>query len=45
MLSVSLLLLLAAFVCTIASALGRCPLWIPTLILTVWGLLSVMPLR
>jgi hypothetical protein len=43
MLSVTLLLVIAAFVCTIASALGKCPLWIPVLLLVVVHLLGLMP--
>lgn len=44
MLTVILLLLLAAFVCTIASALGKCPVWVPVLLLVVVGLLEHLPL-
>jgi hypothetical protein len=43
MLSVTLLLLLAAFFCTIASALGKCPLWIATILLVIVGLLERLP--
>ena len=43
MLTISGFLLIAAFVATIASALGKCPLWVPVLLLTIWGLLSVLP--
>lgn len=43
MLTVTLLLVLAAFVCTIASALGRCPLWIAVLLLCVVHLLAILP--
>ena len=43
MLTVTLLLVLAAFVCTIASALGKCPMWIPVLLLVVVHLLAVLP--
>jgi hypothetical protein len=43
MLSVTLLLLLAAFVCTVASALDRCPLWIAVILLVLAGLLGVLP--
>ena len=32
---ITALLILSAFVCTIASALGKCPLWVPTLLVVV----------
>ena len=44
MLTVLLLLFLAAFLLTIASAIGRCPLWIPVLLVCVAGLLQHLPL-
>ena len=44
MLTVSLLLVVAAFICTIVSALGKCPLWIAVILLCVLELLRVMPL-
>lgn len=43
MLTVTLLLVLAAFVCTIASAMGKCPLWVAVLILVVVHLLAILP--
>ena len=43
--SIALLLLLAAFVTTIANALNRCPIWVPVLLVVIWGLLTVVPLR
>lgn len=43
MLSVTLLLVLAAFVCAVASALGKCPLWIAVLLIDVVLLLGVLP--
>ena len=45
MLTVMLILLLAAFVCVIASALGKCPLWVPVLILVIALLLESLPLK
>jgi hypothetical protein len=45
MLSITCLLWLAAFVATIASAAGRCPLWVPVLLIAIAGLLSCLPLR
>lgn len=45
MLTLSILLLLAAFVCTIASALSppKCPLWIAVLLLVVLEAVQVLP--
>lgn len=43
MLSVTLLLVLVGFGCTIASALGKCPLWVAVVILYLIHLLSVLP--
>ena len=44
MLTVTLLLVIAAFICTIAAALGKCPLWIPVLLLCVVHLVAAIPL-
>jgi hypothetical protein len=43
MLSVTVLLVVAAFICTIAEALGRCPGWVPTLLIVVILALQVLP--
>ena len=43
MLTVSLCLIVAAFIATICTALGKCPGWVPTLLLCVWALLTVLP--
>ena len=43
MLTVTLLLVLAAGVCTLAAANGRMPLWIAVLLLVVVHLLAVLP--
>lgn len=43
MVSVTMLLLVAALILVIANAVGKCPLWIPVLLLTVAMLLSVLP--
>ena len=43
MLTVSLLLVLIAFGCTLASIKGWCPLWVAVLLLCVVHLLSVLP--
>ena len=45
MLTVTLLLVLAAFVVTIASATGKAPLWVAVLLLVMIHLLSVVPTR
>jgi len=44
MITVFLILALAAFVVTIVSAMGRCPLWPAVLILTVIELMRALPL-
>jgi len=43
MMSVSLFLVLAAFVTCIMAAIGRCPLWVPVLLLVVDRLLTLLP--
>ena len=45
MFSVTGLLIIAAFIGTIISALGRCPLWVPVLFLCIAMLLGVLPIR
>jgi len=45
MLSISLLLALAAFVVTIASAMGKAPLWIAVLLLNILALVQLIPVR
>ena len=45
MLTVTLLLVLAAFVVTVGSAMGRAPLWVAVLLLVVVHLLSLMPVK
>jgi hypothetical protein len=45
MLTIALLLGLAAFIVTIAAALGRAPLWIAVLLLSIALLLQSIPLR
>ncbi len=44
MLTVFLLFAVAAFICTIVAAIGRCPLWIAVMLLCVLELLRVIPL-
>lgn len=43
MLTVSLLLVLAAFVTAIANALNKCPAWVPIILLVVVHLLQLLP--
>jgi len=45
MITITLLLLVAAFIVLIASALGKAPLWIAVLLMLVVQLLSVLPIR
>ncbi len=45
MLSVTLLLILAAFVTCIASAMGKCPLWISVVLVILILLIGALPLR
>lgn len=41
--SVTFLLVVAAFICAIANAIGKCPAWVPIVLLCIVHLLSVMP--
>ncbi len=43
--SIVCILWLAAFVGTIASALGKCPVWVPLVLVCIAGLLGCLPLR
>ena len=45
MLTIAVLLALAAFVAAIASAVGKVPLWVAVLLLSLLALLQVIPLR
>lgn len=44
MLTVIGLLVIAAFIVTIASAMGKAPLWVAVLLLTLVELLRILPL-
>lgn len=44
-LTVMLVLLLAATITTIASAMNKCPLWVPVFILCIAGLLMLLPVK
>ena len=41
--TVILFLVVAAFICTIANALGKCPAWVPLMLLVLIHLLAVLP--
>jgi hypothetical protein len=43
--TVTQILLLGAFVCTLLAAVGRAPLWAAVFLLTVAGLLGAWPAR
>lgn len=43
MLSVTCILWLAAFIATVVSAMGKCPLWVAVLLIAVAGLLGCWP--
>jgi hypothetical protein len=45
MLTISIVLLLCAFVTVIASALGKCPIFVPVLLLCLLEALQVLPIR
>jgi hypothetical protein len=45
MLTIALLLALAAFVVTVAAAMNRAPLWVAVLLITVALLLQSIPIR
>jgi len=45
MLTMALLLALAAFVITLAHALGKAPLWVAVLLLAIAALLTSIPIR
>ena len=45
MLTVTFLLVLAAFVVTIASAMGKAPLWVAVLLLVMIQLMLTVPIR
>jgi hypothetical protein len=44
-LSVSVVLVLAAFVVTLAAALGKAPIWVAVLLLVVLHLVALVPIR
>jgi len=38
------ILVVAAFICTIVSALGKCPLWVAVMLICVVELVRILPL-
>jgi len=45
MLTLVVLLALAAFVVTLASAMGKAPLWVAVMILVLLALVQIIPIR
>ncbi len=43
MITVTLLLLISAFICCIVAAIGKCPLWIAVLLVVIALLLQHIP--
>ena len=43
--SVLLFVYAAAFIAAVAEALGKCPGWVPTILLCIAGLLTCLPLK
>lgn len=43
-LTILLILALAAFLCTVASAAGKCPLWVATVLICVYLLVEQLPI-
>lgn len=45
MLTVMFILAASAFICTVVSALGKCPVWVPLVLLCIIAMLQVAPLK
>ena len=45
LMTVTALLVLAAFICTIASAMGHAPLWVSVMLLCLIEMLRIWPAR
>jgi len=43
MVTLSILLVVGAFVCTVLEAIGKCPSWVPTMLLVMLMALMVIP--
>jgi hypothetical protein len=45
MLTVTLILVIGALIAAIASAMGKCPLWVAVILLCIVAALGVLPLK
>lgn len=45
MITVMFVLVAAAFICAVVSALGKCPLWVSVILLCVVELIQTIPLK
>jgi hypothetical protein len=45
MLTVSCVLAFGALIASIVAAMGRCPLWVPVILLSIVALLQCIPVR
>lgn len=43
--SIVLLLAIVAFICAVVSAMGKCPLWVSVILLSLAILVTVLPLK
>ncbi len=43
--NVVLILAVSAFITTIVSAIGRCPVWVPVMLLCLLALLQSLPIK
>jgi hypothetical protein len=43
--TVIMFIVLAAFICAVVSAIGRCPLWVSVILLCIAEMIRVIPLR
>jgi hypothetical protein len=43
-LTVLAVLVVAAFICTIVSAIGKCPLWVAVVLLCIVELIRILPM-
>lgn len=45
MFTVTALLVAAAFFCTLSNANGRCPIWVPVLLLVIVEMVRLVPVK
>lgn len=45
MLTISILLAVAAFITGVAEAMGKCPSWVPVIILSLFALVQSIPIK